>query len=283
MTASAQKVTIIIGEFKIDAYQLNGDGKIHLLFTHRQIGEIVGKTKATAQSFLKKHAASLPETIKASIPSRKGTIALTPWQGALFYWQSQAEQGNSTALALVTAIGDKPLIEFEVISDEPQSPPSSEPPQQTTSPSSQLSVIAEGIEIAAKWMQEAGVHPAAVAHWKLTELSKQVPELGSVISSAQTVIAQNVNSPTGMIPSQLAAKVSQQLERKVTAAQVNEALHHLKLQDWAKPGVNRERKLTEEGKNYGVALLTTSAEGWQGAQLRWFESVIPLICEYLSN
>jgi hypothetical protein len=86
-------------------------------------------------------------------------------------------------------------------------------------------------------------------------------QLGSVISSAQTVIAQNVHSPTGMIPSQLAAKVSQQLERKVTAARVNKALHDLKLQDWAKPGVNRERKLTDEGKKYGVALLTTLAEG----------------------
>ena len=74
MTASAIKVTILVGEFKIDAYQLNLDGESHLLFTHRQIGEIIGKTKATAQNFLKKHAASLPETIKASIPSRKGTF-----------------------------------------------------------------------------------------------------------------------------------------------------------------------------------------------------------------
>ena len=41
MTASAVNVTIIVGEFKIDAYQLNNDGKTHLLFTHRQIGEIV--------------------------------------------------------------------------------------------------------------------------------------------------------------------------------------------------------------------------------------------------
>jgi hypothetical protein len=131
-------------------------------------------------------------------------------------------------------------------------------------------------------MEDAGVDPAAVAHWKLTELSKQVPELGSVISSAQSVIAEQVNSPTGMIPSQLAAKVSEQLERKVTAAQVNQALHELNLQDWTKPGANRERKLTEKGRQYGVALLTTSAEGWQGAQLRWFSSVIPLICEHLS-
>ena len=44
------------------------DGKTHLLFTHRQIGEIIGQTKATAFCFLKKHAASLPEPVKASIP-----------------------------------------------------------------------------------------------------------------------------------------------------------------------------------------------------------------------
>jgi hypothetical protein len=283
MTASAIKVTIIVGEFKLDAYQLNELGETHLLFTHRQIGEIVGKTKATAQNFLKKQADSLPEPIKANIPSRKGTIPLTPWQSALVYWQSQAERGNSKARALVTAIGDQPLTELEIISDEPTEQSSSESHQEATSSSSKPYVIAEGIDIAAQWMEDAGVHPAAIAHWKLTELSKQVPELDSVISSAQTVISQQVDSPTGMIPSQLAAKVSQQLERKVTAAAVNQALHELKLQDWTKPGANRERKLTEKGKQYGVALLTTSAEGWQGAQLRWFSSVIPLICEHLSN
>ena len=48
-------------------------------------------------------------------------------------------------------------------------------------------------------MEDAGVNPAAIAHWKLTELSKQVPELNGVISSAQKVIARQVNSPTGMI------------------------------------------------------------------------------------
>ena len=67
---------------------------------------------------------------------------------------------------------------------------------------------------------------------------------------------------------------------KVTPAKVNQALHDLELQDWAKPGVNRERKLTDKGKQYGIALLTTSADGWQGAQLRWYDSVIPLLCHY---
>ena len=49
------------------------------------------------------------------------------------------------------------------------------------------------------------------------------------------------------------------------------------------PGVNRERKLTEAGKQYGVALLATSTDGWQGAQLRWFNSVVSVLCEYLST
>ena len=49
MTAAAQKVTIVVHEFPIEAYQLTEDGQNLLLFTHRQIGEIVGKTKGTAQ------------------------------------------------------------------------------------------------------------------------------------------------------------------------------------------------------------------------------------------
>ena len=46
---SAQKVTIQVKEFQIQAYQLTGSGEPLLLFTHRQIGEAVGKTKGTAQ------------------------------------------------------------------------------------------------------------------------------------------------------------------------------------------------------------------------------------------
>jgi len=30
-----------------------------------------------------------------------------------------------------------------------------------------------------------------------------------------------------------------------------------------------------------VALLTTSADGWQGAKLPWYDSVIPLLRQYL--
>jgi hypothetical protein len=75
MTAAAQKVTIKIHQFQIQAYQ-HSEGR-ELLFTHRQIGEAVGKTKGTAQKFLANHASELPPPIKATIPERRGAIALT--------------------------------------------------------------------------------------------------------------------------------------------------------------------------------------------------------------
>jgi hypothetical protein len=120
-------------------------------------------------------------------------------------------------------------------------------------------------------MSEAGIEPGAITSWRLNELAKQIPSLSQINTSAQALIAQSLPTPSGMIPSQLAEQLSLLTERKITAAQVNKALHELELQDWANPGKNRERKLTEAGKQYGIALLTTSADGWQGAQLRWFE------------
>ena len=63
MAAVAQKVTIGVKEFQISAYQLDENGRSLLLFTHRQVGEIIGKTKATARHFLKKHAEELPPPI----------------------------------------------------------------------------------------------------------------------------------------------------------------------------------------------------------------------------
>jgi hypothetical protein len=146
--------------------------------------------------------------------------------------------------------------------------------------SNEVKLIADGIEVASQWMIEAGIDEKAVASWKLKELAKQIPALQGVISSALEIITSKSNSPSGMIVSQLATELSAKMGTKVTPAKVNQALHDLELQDWAKPGVNRERKLTSRGQQYGVALLTTSADGWQGAQLRWYDSVIPLLRQF---
>ncbi len=280
----AKKIVIIVGEYEFEAYQNDDD---EILLTHRQIGEVVGKTKATAQRFLKQREEDLPLPVKATIPERRGKIPLTPWASALAYWQYQAENGNSLAQGLITAIAQKnEVIGSYSVNELPikkELEVESSPETNTTLENSNLSVIAEGIEVAARWMIESGIDAKAISAWKLSQLGQQVPELAGIVASAQELIATHSTTPSGMITSQLAKKLSTTLERKITPAKTNQALHDLELQDWAKPGVNRERKLTERGKKYGVALLTTSSEGWQGAQLRWFDSVIPLLVDYFQE
>ena len=155
MTAAAQKVTIIVSEFQIEGYQLTLEGEPLLLFTHRQIGEIVGKTKATAQRFLKQHADEFPPPVTASIPDKPRPVPLTDWKAAVAYWQHQASQGNETAIALTAALDNLPLSVFEIVSATDGVPTA--PTIETKYPQSELQLIADGISIASKWMEEAGV------------------------------------------------------------------------------------------------------------------------------
>lgn len=196
----------------------------------------------------------------------------------MVYWQHEAQKGNQLALKLIKNINNEPITNFEIIKAEEKE--LTVTPPTISNQNYDLKLISEGIEIASKWMVEAGVEPTAIAHWKLTQLGLQIPELNSLITSAQEVIANHTPSPQGLIVSQLATKISQQMAQKITSAKINQALHDLEYQDWAKVGVNRERKLTEQGKQYGIAILTTSKEGWQGAQLRWREEIIPILVDY---
>jgi hypothetical protein len=282
MTPVAQKITLPLFEGQLEAYQLNSDGQIQLLFTHRQIGEAVGKTKEAAQRFLKQEGANLPPTVKAKIPERNHPVPLTTLEAALVYWKSLAERGNETAIALLEALDQICLEELPVIlNDLPTSSetPNDDPKEATINPDLQL--IVSGIETASKWMEQAGVDRSAISHWKLTQLSKEIPQLTPIITSAQSVIANSTVSPSGMIAGKLASQLTEKLDLKVTAASVNKALHELGLQEWSNRGQSRERKLTDSGKQYGVAVLATSESGWQGGQIRWNESVIPVLMKYL--
>jgi hypothetical protein len=281
MTPVAQKITLPLFEGNLEAYQLNSDGQVQLFFTHRQIGEAVGKTKEAAQRFLKQEGANLPPTVKAKIPSRNHPVSLTTLEAAQVYWKSMAQKGNEKASVLIEALSNQTIeaisssLEEKIISSQ-EIAKNSNP----ITSSEEFQLIVEGIETASKWMDSAGVDKSAIAHWKLTQLQKEVPQLEEIVTSARSVLANSTVSPSGMIASQLASKLTELLGRKVTAASVNKALHELGLIEWAFPGKNRERKLTDAGKQYGVSVLATSTDGWQGCQIRWNESVIKLLVEY---
>jgi hypothetical protein len=240
MAAEARAIRFQLGLVEASGYQLACEEAQRLLFTHRQIAEVVGKSKGTAQKFCKSKESELPETITAVVPDKPRPVALSSWEAAV-----ALPQGEQLPL------------------------------------NDQLQQLEGGLSLIAKWLEEAGLEQRAITLWKFNVLAQRFPALADAVKEAQEQLAAHSHvEPSGMIASQVAAKVSKQIGRKVTAAQVNAALHELELQQWAKPN-SRERRLTEKGKKYGQAMLAISkTNAWSGAQLRWFDSVVPLLCDF---
>ncbi len=293
MAGEARAVRFQLGNIEVSGYQLTSDQDQRLLFTHRQIAEVVGKSKGTAQKFCKSKENELPETVKAVVPDKPRPIALSSWDAAVAFWQYQANAGNETATALVEAANSTSVetLQIEPASDiEPVETPYPKDiegaiaalPQTDEFPlDNQLQQLDQGLQLIAKWLEEAGLDQRAIASWKLNVLTQRFPALASAANQAQQLlVTHSVEEPSGMIASQVAKKVSEQLGQNVKAAQVNAALHELGIQEWTKPG-SRERRLTEKGKAYGRAMLATSkTNAWSGAQLRWFDNVVPLLCDF---
>lgn len=296
MVSEAIAVSFKLGDIEVSAYRITEDNQPRLLFTHRQMGELIGKSKGSAQKFCKAYEQELPPPITAVVPDKPRPVALSSWEAALTYWARQVAAGNATASALIEAARRTPENELQVNiqSDVEESTPpypkdieaviAALPTGESLPNSEELRLLDEGLSLISKWMEEAGVNKEVIASWKLNVLSSRFPTLADAAADAQKLLAESdTASPTGMIASQVAKKVSEQLGRSVTAAQVNTALHELGIQEWAKPG-SRERKLTEKGVQYGRAMLATSkTNAWSGAQLRWFDKVVPIVFEYFHS
>jgi len=203
------------------------------LFTHRQIGEVVGKSKGSAQKFCKSREQELPPTVSTIVPDKPRPIALSSMEAAYAYWQHQAQSGNAIASVIVEASKVTPInkLNIEVISaTEESNPPypkdietaiANLPTGDKLPNSDELRLLDEGLSLIAKWLEEAGLDKKAIASWKLNILADRFPTLADAVTEAQKVIATNdANDASGMIASQVAKIVSSKLERKITAAQI---------------------------------------------------------------
>jgi hypothetical protein len=86
-----------------------------------------------------------------------------------------------------------------------------------------------------------------------------------------------------MTATELASRLSEDLERKIKPAQVNEALVKLGLQVRPENG-KRIWQLTEAGTSYGFSRLATSkTNDWSGPQVTWRETVLPLLIDYFES
>ncbi len=124
-------------------------------------------------------------------------------------------------------------------------------------------------------MKEAGLDESAIAHFKYNALAKKFPDLADIIEDAKKLIGAKATVPSvGMTVSSVASRLSEELERLIKPAQVNQVLVELGFQVRPDNG-KRIWQLTEQGKEYGFSRLATSkTNDWSGPQVTWGEAVI---------
>ncbi len=291
MPPTAEKIRFQVGEFKIEAYRL--DGKI--MFIRQQMAEAIGLTsKSSAQSFCKKNESDFPPLVQAIAPDKGKIVQLSCLEAAMAYWNYQATKGRNakeSASALIEQLIEQPLTEreAEVLLDGATSNDAVEQLSLDFSLDANLAtqkdlqLFESGIEMMASYLSQAGLDRVAIASWKLSQVAKKFPSLADAASEAQRLLAASDPLPAdGMSVTELARRLSLELGEKITANSVNAALHALGFQEWMAPGSSL-RRLTELGTSYGRSFFVSSmSNGWSGAQIRWFARVVPVLKEYFS-
>ena len=152
-----------------------------------------------------------------------------------------------------------------------------------TTPES-IAAAMESINTLSVWLKEAGLDQSVIAHFKFNALSKKFPELADIIEDAKKLIGSTTPLPeVGMTVTKLASRLTDDLERKIKPASVNEALVELGFQVRPENG-KRIWQLTEQGQEYGFSRLATSmTNDWSGPQVTWRELVIPVLIDYFES
>lgn len=135
----------------------------------------------------------------------------------------------------------------------------------------------------AQFMKQVGVESAIADSLVLDAVASQFPELKGMTETGKRLLsAQAPLESVGLTPTE----IGERLEPSVNAKVVNSALEILGLQEKGtrqstKTGKDKHFwQLTEKGKRYGHVYLATGGNNWSGGQIRWQESVIPVIQEY---
>lgn len=147
----------------------------------------------------------------------------------------------------------------------------------------QVATAVQTIDQLSRWLENAGLSNAAIAQFKFNALAAMHPELKQVVELAKSALgATHPLLEEGMSVTELAAVLTENLTVKIKPEQVNAALVKLGYQE--KNDEKRIWILTEAGSEYGISLLASSKTNkWQGPQLKWYRSVIPILEEYFQQ
>ncbi|MFB2916902.1 hypothetical protein [Aerosakkonema funiforme] len=147
----------------------------------------------------------------------------------------------------------------------------------------QVATAVQTIDQLSGWLENAGLSNAAIAQFKFNALAAMHPELKEVAELAKSLIGATHSLPEeGMSVTELAAVLTENLTVKIKPEQVNTALAKLGYQE--KNDEKRIWVITEAGCEHGISLLASSKTNkWQGPQLKWYRSVIPILEDYFQQ
>lgn len=142
------------------------------------------------------------------------------------------------------------------------------------------------IDHVARWLEETGLSQSAIGQWKFNALAAAYPDdlmIQSVCQQASSLLGATQSLPeVGMTVTDVSLQLSESLERKIKPADVNKALVDLGYQ--IRHEDKRIWELTEEGKEQGMSLLSTSKTNkWSGPQVKWYSSILPILEVYFSK
>lgn len=148
------------------------------------------------------------------------------------------------------------------------------------------SAIAEAEAIVDWFEQSLGIDKTVGDLMKVDMVAKQLPHHKAVFEQAKRLLSAKAPlDSVGLTPTE----IGERLESPVNAKTINSVLEALGLQEKGtrqstKTGKDKHFwQVTEKGKQYGRVYLTTGNNNWSGGQIRWQESVVPLIQEYLTD
>ena len=135
-----------------------------------------------------------------------------------------------------------------------------------------------------KWIAKTDTEQNLLEQAKYDAVASIHPEYRPLLEAAKKVRStEAIHQSVGMT----ATEVGKRLNPPLKPTEVNEILESLDFQ-FKQPKKKRGKdsyvwQLTEEGKQHGFVYFATQADKWSGDQIRWQDSVVAVIQDYLEQ
>ncbi len=142
------------------------------------------------------------------------------------------------------------------------------------------SLIAQ-LNLAAELLADLGIDPNIINQLKLDSVANQLPATKEMLEAGKKLLStSSAHESVGLTATQVGVKLIPIMKPR----EVNQLLEKMRLQTHETSNKKKFWQLTESGKAHGFVYFATGKEQqWSGDQIRWQESVVAEIQNYLDS